>query len=361
MPISKVFYENTKTSKGSLPVQELFGFRNKIDGQVGLELECEGRFFPKSQDYYAEDYGDTDYSDEIPQEWLYTHDGSLRGLDNAEYILRNPLSFEQAYDAIDSLWEMFYKVDSGIEESNRTSLHVHLNARDWYLDRVCSFVSLYYIVEDILTHWCGEHRVGNLFCLRAKDAPGLVSRTRKFLQTENSSFYFTGGMHYSGLNLLALQKLGSIEVRAMRGPTTPEEAKFWVSVLERLYHLSGTYDNPAEIIHGFSGQSRDDFLREILGPHTDRIVAECGMTTVERNKSLHEGVRLAQLLCLCRDWSQYRKTKVEYDTFKRPKHSLAPEPIPVDLVSSPSISFNLMSDISDSDEHYEDIIPDWTL
>jgi hypothetical protein len=246
---------------------------------------------------------------------------------------------------------MFDSYGSKLDDSNRTSVHVHLNVGEWHIPRLAAFVALYYIVEDVLTHWCGDHRVGNLFCLRAKDASALVTRVRNFLKSEDSSC-FDGGMHYSGLNLLALQKHGSIEVRTMRGTQDPVLIKTWVALLERIYNLSAEYENdPTEIIQGFSGQPREEFFNRILGPYSARVAAECGLSTYLLNKSLHEGVRIAQRIVYCRKWNDYEKKVAEYDAFER-NITTQPEPQPVGpQPSTTQYTVDLATHMS-----YEDII-----
>jgi len=311
-------------------IRDIFGL-SKTKGEVGLEVEVEGNQFPKPEDVY-DSYGDLvecGVCEELPKMWKYTHDGSLRGQDNAEYILEKPLKFNEVNDAIDQLWKMFDDYDSVLDESNRTSIHVHLNAQSWHLNRVCTFFGLYIIVEDILTHWCGDHRVGNLFCLRAKDAPAIVSRMKQFLQSEHG-YIIDGGMHYSGLNAHALKKLGSIEVRTMRGVKDPETIKTWVSVLRHIYDLSGQYPDPRNVVQSFSGQTRQDFLKHIVGPNWEEILEGSGMSYQQLEESLLEGVRLAQQLCYCRDWSKYQPKVNKDDPFGRTvgTQGPAPEPLP---------------------------------
>src|SRR3546814_5069288 len=117
---------------------------------------------------------------------------------------------------------MFKECGSVLEESNRTSVHVHLNVQEFHLNRLCSFMALYFSVEEILTAWCGENRIGNMFCLRAKDAYGIVTNIKRFLQDENRGATFSDGLHYSGLNAQALQIFVSVEIRSLRGATEPQ-------------------------------------------------------------------------------------------------------------------------------------------
>lgn len=339
-------------------IATLFGHK-PYKGEVGLEIEVEGNQFPKEEIEY-DNYGNSTSIDRhplIPVWWAYTHDGSLRGDDNAEYILDKPTKFDEVPQAIDELWHMFNEYGSILDESNRTSVHVHLNVQQWYLNRVCSFFGLYFIVEDILTHWCGDHRVGNLFCLRAKDAPGIVSRLKQFFKSEHP-WMIDEGLHYSGLNAHALKKLGSVEVRTMRGVNNPETIKTWVAVLERIYRLSGEYFDPREIVHGFSGQTRISFLRSLLGPYTDQIVEECGMTSQEIENSLHEGVRIAQSLCYCRNWSEYEPAVYSPDPFGRMPSQAGdmPEPVLTPSVTPNPAAGQTYTTLSASQSHWDQYV-----
>jgi len=296
------------------PMHVLLGRNAPKKGEIGLEIEVEGNQFPKSEEY-SEEEGDMS-CDYIPSMWQYVHDGSLRGFDNAEYVLRGPAPFDSVPDALDSLWRMFEDYGSVLDESHRTSVHVHLNAQSWHLNRVASFCALYVSVEDILTHWCGDRRVGNLFCLRVKDAPAIISKIRRMLASGKLN-HLDDGLHYSGLNLHALRKHGSIEVRTMRGVNDPEIIQTWVNILRRIYELSDSYPDPRVICERFSGSGAMEFLMEILGSNYERVVRECGMSVKEIRYSLHEGIRFAQSICYCRRWEDFISNKATPDPFGR--------------------------------------------
>ena len=297
-------------------VQGIFGTRKTL-GKVGLEIEVEGNGFPKSYDEEEEGCDDAEL---IPPQWRYTHDGSLRGFDNAEYVLTRPLEFEDVPKAIDDLWVMFKNYGSKLDESNRTSVHVHLNVQDFRLNRLCAFAGLWFCVEDLLVRWCGDHRVGNMFCLRASDAPVIVSKLRK-LVTHGDIRGITNddGLHYAGFNTQALSKFGSIEIRTLRGATDPEVIKTWVSLLQRIYDISESFqDDPRSVCQMFSGQHYRNFIRQILGPHTDSVLDSLDMDEDEIRRSVHQGVRIAQNICFCSTWEEYRQTaEVKPDPFGR--------------------------------------------
>lgn len=299
--LAKPFISQKKTSLERYTVQSIFGNR-PTKGSVGLEIEVEGNAFPKSEDGGAEE----DESEFIPYQWKYVYDGSLRGFDNAEYVLVKPLEFEQVPEAVTDLWQMFTGYGSVLDESNRTSVHVHLNVQHFRLNRLAAFAGLWFCVEDLLTRWCGDHRVGNMFCLRASDAPAIVSKLRALItKGDVRGISNDDGLHYAGFNTQALAKFGSIEIRTLRGATDPEVIKKWVKILQRLYTLSESYeDDPRMVCQTFSGQPYTDFLSGILGEHTEDVVA--GLSPDDVRRSVHQGVRIAQNLCFCTNWAEYR-------------------------------------------------------
>lgn len=280
----------------------------KVSGDVGLEVEVEGNKF------YKDNSGGL-----IPKSWKYTKDGSLRGEDNAEYVLKKPISFKNVSKEVDKLWEFFDDYGSVLDESNRTSIHVHLNAQDWYAGRISAFLAMYFALEEILTSWCGDHRIGNLFCLRAKDAEAIITKCKDFIRTDFRS-PLSNGLHYSGLNLSAILKFGSIEIRALRGVTNKETLKTWVNILKTLYDKSAQFENdPRLVVEGFSGEGPMSFLHNILGDYTQEVVQGCQMNEQQIIESLYEGIRYAQEIAYCRDWDKYRKGSDKPDPFRRAK------------------------------------------
>lgn len=275
--------------------------QKKTAGDVGLEIECEGNTLQKEA---------------LPPNWVYHKDGSLRGKDNAEYVMYKPVPFSKVPDHVKALWDMFETRGTKLDLSNRTSVHVHLNVQRFHMNRLCAFLTMWYALEEILTKWCGDHRVGNLFCLRAKDAHGVITAVKKYIQYDGN-WSLADGFHYAGMNCQALQKFGSLEIRTLRGPTEPDPILDWVSILERLYVLSGDYPDPRDIIANFSGHDPVEFMDMLLGPWGEAVRSEVEMTTEQIRDSLYEGIRLAQDVSYCRDWSHFSPFPEGDDPFRR--------------------------------------------
>lgn len=300
---SSFFQPNRRAKWQGYPISDLYDMSERT-GDVGLELEFEGNKFQKDQS-------------QLPPDWVFTPDGSLRGQDNAEYKLRYPLKFEDVPKAVTDLWKMMVKYGTTLDVSNRTSVHVHLNVGRFHLNRLAAFSALYLSVEEILTNWCGEHRVGNLFCMTVKDAPAILTTMKNFIQSGKAT-QFSTGLHYSGFNPHAIQKFGSIEIRTMRGAVSPTEVTKWVSILERIYNLSAEFPDPRNICDHFSGHGPMAYLEFVLGGHTSDVLdGLTDMTIQDVMASLYEGIRYAQDLCYCRAWELYEPIQVVKDPFQR--------------------------------------------
>jgi hypothetical protein len=103
----------------------------------------------------------------------------------------------------------------------------------------------------------------------------------------------------------------------MRGVKDPEVIQTWVDILRRIYDMSDAYEDPRAVCEMFSGGGSERFLRYVLGNNTDRVVQECGMSADEINNSVRQGIRMAQRLCYCRDWSSFKPSKTVADPFGR--------------------------------------------
>jgi hypothetical protein len=70
---------------------------------LGLEIEVEGSHLPKAG--------------AVPAPWVYHVDHSLRGADNGEYVLGQPIKFADTEKTLAALWDAFKKNKTKIDES----------------------------------------------------------------------------------------------------------------------------------------------------------------------------------------------------------------------------------------------------
>jgi hypothetical protein len=332
-------------------------------GEVGLEVEIEANKCPVPE-------GCKGSYKPVPMPgmkfWDYVHDGSLRGEDNAEYILRKPILFSEVSEAIAELWAKFADYGTVVAESNRTSIHVHLNVQDFHLNRLASFMALWFALEDPLTEWCGEYRVGNLFCLRGRDAPAIVSQLQRFLKYDGNS-PLPESLHYAGLNPNALQKFGSLEIRTLKGCTEPQPIIDWVSMLERLYHLSSEFPDPRDIMGRFSSEGPLGFFDTVMGDKGPMLRQGIDYTDDQICDAMYVGVRLAQSLCYCRDWDSYRPLTVKPDPFSRSLKTVASKlkkavssgaaPIPPAIIYSGEPTYEPEPEYDDEEQQPYDELP----
>lgn len=276
-------------------------------GHVGLEVEIEGARLPRGLPGVGT----------VGKYWQYVRDGSLRGEDSGEYVLLKPIDFEEVDAALDELWGQFKEAKTRIDDSNRTSVHVHLNVLPFYQNRLVSLMSLWFIFEEVLSYWCGDARVGNLFCIRAKDGPAIITQLKRFIETKGDFMLNADALHYSAFNAAAIYNLGSVEVRTLRGVKEPGPIKEWVQMLRKLYDASERYQDPRNIVEMFSLEGPADFFRSVFGELAETIVKGIDLTEDQFRNSLFEGMRFAQDLVYARDWSDFNPKEVRVDPFGR--------------------------------------------
>ena len=296
----RAFVPKKNTKSVGMPILQLLGLRS-TKGDIGLELEFEGNKFKR---------------EELPAAWSYHKDGSLRGEDNAEYVLKKPILFRDVAGAVGAIFDDMAKYGTVLTESNRTSVHVHLNCQTFYLNRLTSFIAIYTILEELLTEWCGDHRVGNLFCMRGIDAPGTLTYLQRFVERDGN-YNLPDNLHYAAMNPQALFKFGSLEFRTLRGANDPKLVLDWVGILERLYTLSDSFPDPREICSRLSAVGPLSFFDELLGEYAPIVRAGVSMDDDEVRECVYRGVRLVQSLCYCRDWSQFEGLTIAPDPFSR--------------------------------------------
>lgn len=317
MPEVKLIYKDEKTKPGFNLGVVLN--RKSVKGQVGIEIEVEGNKFPKPPGMESTH---TPVKMDGWKYWSYVHDGSLRGEDNAEYVLTVPIDFKEVPAAIAELYTNLEKFGSILDVSNRTSVHVHMNCQEFHMNRLTALMAAWFAAEEVLVEWCGEHRVGNLFCLRAVDAPAIINYLRKFIRTDGA-LPLDDILHYGGMNPSALHKHGSVEVRTLRGCTDPATVVQWLAIMERLYNLSAEYKDPRDLASMFSSGGPLSFFDFLLGDKAAVVREGTGWSNQQISDAMFRGIRFAQDLCFCRDWDTYKPVKLHDDPFGRDKKKIA--------------------------------------
>lgn len=256
----------------------------RIDGQYadhqGVEIETEGNNLP---------YVDT-------KVWKSEADASLRG-ESYEYVLRKPIPFGEETAALNELKEAWKQQGSKIKNSPNAGVHVHINCSDLTVTQLFNYISLYLVVEEILVNKCGEHRIGNLFCLRASDAEYLIEMLMESVKQQDLRILHTDDLRYASINVKALGDYGSVEFRAWRADGDLEAVAWWCRLLQHLKHLAREIDNPAQIVSDSSMMGSYGFFTKVLGPFAKDIE-----WTAAFDDAIRDSVRRVQQYAYMGDW-----------------------------------------------------------
>ena len=270
-------------------------------GEVGIEIELEGTDLPAGG---------------IPS-WNCVRDGSLRG-NSMEYVLKLPCKRENVSRVLDKL--KGHLSDSTVTYSGRAGVHIHINVQELQMQEVMNLVCLYLIFEQSLVEFCGEGRAGNLFCLRATDANGMIDMLRSACETQDWRILRSDRLRYAALNVNSLSRYGSLEFRAMRSTTDMEVLEQWASMLLALKDYSLCFSNPQAVIEASSLKGPEVMFEEIFG--ADTPLKFCYAEAME-------GVRNAQHIAYSTDeWKESKPAVAEEYRLDAARHVEAPVPPP---------------------------------
>lgn len=274
-------------------------------GQIGLELEIEAApGFVLPRDGAIENVRSPD----TRANWLSVTDGSLRG-EAREYILSTPVNKNEVRGMVEGLYTRFKEQGVSLNLSNRCSTHVHLNASSWRINNVVSFLAMWAMFEKAFIRYCGEERTTNHFALSFKDSPQVLTAVNRLLKF--GDFWDARGnspIKYSALNVMPLNKRGSIEIRCGRADPEPEYAIRWATLLASCADFSKTqYHNPAEIGFALSERGAIDILEQVCATipgfgsdlFNDLLA---GDSSQKFNEDAVEGFRRAQSLIYGHPW-----------------------------------------------------------
>ena len=262
-----------------MPVGQLFPHPENFKGEIGLEIEVEGKNLPKA----------------IKSYWKVERDGSLRG-ESAEYILKAPIKRTQVKPFVKYLAKQFVAAKAHLDFSMRTSVHVHVNVADMNMVQCYTFVMLYLLFEDLMASFAGPSRVGNLFCLRARDAEFFVDCLTKMAKTRvfNPEPEM---LRYASVNVCAIQKFGSVEFRALRGTIDHEIIGTWVYLLTSILDASLNYKSPLEVVGDLSRLGPEKMLQNVFGENWQLLTQDPGWENL-----VWDAARLVQEVAYATKW-----------------------------------------------------------
>ncbi len=254
------------------------------DDEIGIEIECEGGGLCA----------------QMLSHWRVERDGSLRG-ENLEYILRKPIPRERVPLVLRYLNKKLEDYGSELKMGMRTSVHVHINMLDVSIKHTYNMICLYLLFEELLLHYCGEERAGNLFCLRASDADFMTATLATAASTGQYGILRTDELRYAAMNVSSLFKHGSLEFRALAGTVDADRIQQWVRMLCALKDAGLSYSNPQEIIYDFSMHGdAEKFVRKVFGNEDAKALI---VPEVDVGELLYLGMRQAQDVAFAKEWN----------------------------------------------------------
>lgn len=272
-----------------MTVSKVFRLRSLSEGDVGIEIEVEGKRLP--------------YDKVKRKYWRVESDGSLRGegIDTAcEFVLAEPMSLVKAKEALSHLDEAYAANKSKVNDSPRAGVHVHVNCQRLTLLELYNFITAYLIFENCLVSFCGPDREGNLFCLRAKDAEYLIYSLCRALETgDYRRTLSTDELRYASMNVRALGCYGSLEFRAMRGTRDMDRIALWAEMLVNLRDSAAKFQNPVEMIMESSEGGFEALAEKLFGENASVIYSQ-----PDWQAKAVEGMRRAQEVAFSGDWEE---------------------------------------------------------
>jgi Putative amidoligase enzyme len=267
----------------------IFGSR-LVQGDVfGIECEME---FPRPFDL------------NLPErfQWVVKEDGSLRNY-GLEFVTAKPSNVSITCEKVDKLFE--YLGERAIVDTNRTSVHVHMNFSNKTWLQTITAITMYYLFEPLLLEIAGEERKGNMFCVSSRES---IDNTDVLIESiqDNRVIDSRRFNKYSSLNLLSLGTFGTLESRIMRGEYKrgPGYINSWIFLLnDILFGSIKTFVNPSKIMEE-AVKDPYSLLKKVLSKGSlEFLKTELGENNVISLSSV--GLSNAMLLADCSpdDWS----------------------------------------------------------
>lgn len=253
-------------------------------GTYGIEIETETKdedIYPKNFIKHEIDLATHKKYMSFPslKDWTGHYDNSLRNY-GVEFVLSQPLIYEEAVAALDD----FGKATKGIkfiEDAPSTSVHIHWNVFNESFLTMANFFALYALYENLLTAYCGPTRRSNLFALPIRVAERIadnISDLLKGLSNGNPAAmnYRDNDAKYGALNLSAIARLGSLELRSMRGLTKADDMKEWLGIVNHLIEYArSTGLTPTAVVNMYRDDAPELFT-STFGPYADVLRKAAG-------------------------------------------------------------------------------------
>lgn len=274
-------------------VADMLGVRTVSGIKYGIEveMEVENTLFPPV----------------IAGSWRYERDGSLDEATGAEYVLRNPMTYNASMIAINSLYEFLGERREHVVDTVRPGIHVHVNVQDLEVVQLFNLICINYILEGLMSRWCGDTRKDNMFCLKSSNAETVRFVVRSAVEAKNLRVFATDAIRYSAMNLKALTNYGSVEFRSLNFSMDKDRLVFWLGLIKAMRIVAKQFKDPQKIVERFNHLGPSGFLNHVLSKHpTHKSTGMDMLWTDTSEEEMLEGVEAVEDLAFCvEDWDTH--------------------------------------------------------
>lgn len=234
--------------------------------------------------------------------WYVGTDGSLRN--NGVEFISKKIFGKDIRIAINDLLQFLNTYYVGVNFpdqkstyiSDRTSIHIHVDIRDFSFDEFLHFICNYLVFEDFLFQFAEPQRKHNNYCIPWKVAPFTYKNLCAVFALKNKKDreqLFLGQLtkfyKYSALNLLSLAKFGTVEFRHYPGTLDLNRILDWINILLSL--KANSYNKGPNLFpETFSQVSATTYATNIFDHYYTTI--QQGYPTLEED--MYSGMRFAQ-------------------------------------------------------------------
>lgn len=233
---------------------------------------------------------DMDWSSDY---WKAESDGSLR-MRGIEYVLKAPLAGVELQHAINTLSR--YVRRSDMQANERTSTHLHIDARDMNVKQLVTFFVVYTTFERAIFSLCDQSRMDNNFCVPTYKSGGVIGRVRAVNNDPDSVSRMqelaSSDYRYAAMNMAALQRFGSLEFRMRETLVDDDQLIDWINIFLSIKDFAMMHGNsPVEdVIARLSKMEQARVTKFIFGEKLAMLLGRAH----DIRSSVGEGLALAR-------------------------------------------------------------------
>lgn len=214
--------------------------------------------------------------------WTVTTDGSLRR--GAELVSDGPQRYADLRENLDRIDAGFKAIGFVPSYSIRTSVHVHMNVCHLTMRDILNVLVIHTLLENSMVAMAGEERKGNLHCLLLTEAQNHVQRIRQMYSATDATDFrgsylnlIRGNARYAAVNLMSLNRFGTLEFRLHRGTHDTNQLMNWIDTLRRIRDKAQTFEDPRDIVKWAKNQPAE--LLELVPDNYRRDIGRSQMLT----------------------------------------------------------------------------------